>query len=637
MPMLCLSSKCRQKCGSLDIIYPFYLKGTPSVNGHPNCGLRGYELECREDKTFILIGSEQRYQVLELGSGVLRIDPLFSNNCSVNNLMTFQLSSTAYRLCSDNMLQLHNCKRGCQNYSIPLPKNYLLSPSLQCQDARPSCCESLQNSLFNNSPDFRLHDFTGGYQNLQNYSIYYECSRFTSWTYATNRSLSIYLYYGLKLEWFIKGHCSCSLHARCKPSYGGHTCMCNANFIGDGYANGTGCDPEFEREQENHSRVTANLTAILASGIVGAACILGIAMIIGAVLFRRRKDRFCSRRAFQWGGSRRENIRSLEILLSGLEPFTYKQLHKATKGFASSEKLGAGGSGTVYVANLEDGRRVAVKRLHNSGTQVAYQHILNELSVLSAAKHKNLVMLFGCSLDSVEPLLVFEYVSNGTLAEHLQRGEEGLDWHTRLNIVTQAADALSYLHTLHAPILHRDVKSWNILVDDDLNAKVADFGLSCLGPSASSDCSHLSTIPQGTPGYVDPEYHQNFHLSDKSDVYSFGVVLIEIITALKPIDFSREKKEVNLATLAVIKICGGTLEDIIDPFLQAQGNNDVITMVHKVSELAFRCLAYDKDARPSMTEVLKELILIRESTTSIKDDSTSINNSNYLLGRIQSS
>jgi len=145
---------------------------------------------------------------------------------------------------------------------------------------------------------------------------------------------------------------------------------------------------------------------------------------------------------------------------------------------------------------------------------------------------------------------------------------------------------------------------------------VADFGLSRLG---MTEISHISTAPQGTPGYVDPQYHQDFHLSDKSDVYSFGVVLVEIITGLKVVDFSRAHNEVNLAALAADRIGKGLLDEIIDPFLEPEARSDAWTLssIHKVAELAFRCLAFHRDMRPSMTEVACELeqLRLRQWTT----------------------
>ncbi|KAI5078444.1 hypothetical protein GOP47_0006719 [Adiantum capillus-veneris] len=618
IPIAGFSTKCKQKCGKIDIIFPFYLKDAGLTDGNPVCGLRGYELECSRNKTLVAFGARQKYEVLDLRAGVLRINPLPSNSCSTNNLLSFHLYNTTYRLCSHNMLQLYNCNRTCRDCSIPLPGNYSVSLPSTCANSLPRCCENLEISFFNDSAAIQLDDFTGGYQSLENYSAYFNCSSFTSWAYSsTDGTLSFHADYGLKLEWFVQGNCSCSSNAICNSTYdNGYTCKCEPHYIGDGYEKGVGCRPASKGKWAVTPSRSPITNAVLTSGIVTAAFVLGVAMVFVAVLFKRRRDKPLLRRGIMATSFRNGDVNGLDVLLSGLEIFSYKQLDKATKGFASSEKLGNGACGAVYAAKLDGGSRVAVKRLHHFNTQLGYQQTLNELSVLCAVKHKNLVRLLGCCMDSMDPLLVFEYVSNGTLAEHLQRERgDGLDWFTRLTIAAETADALAYLHTMDPPILHRDVKSRNILLDHEYNTKVADFGLSRMGPSLSCDGSHISTIPQGTPGYLDPDYHQNFHLSDKSDVYSFGVVLIEIITALKPVDFSRQKKEVNLAALAVAKIGGGCLDDIIDPSLQANKRSNVKAMVQRVAELAFRCLAYDKDARPPMTEVLEELLLIRGSAT----------------------
>ncbi|MCO5600598.1 hypothetical protein L7F22_054712 [Adiantum nelumboides] len=617
IPLPCFCTKCKQKCGKIDVIFPFYLKGAESIDRNPVCGLPGYELECSGNKTFIPLGTEQKYEVLDLRAGMLRINPLPSNSCSINNLLSFHLYNTTYRLCSHNMLQLYNCNRTCGE-CIPLPGSYSDYLPFSCTNSRPRCCENLEISFFNDSMAIELDAFTGGYQSLQNYSTYFNCSSFTSWAYSsTDGALSFHADYGLKLEWFLKGTCSCSSNAICNSAYDhGYTCKCEPPYVGDGYVDGVGCRQASKGKWIVTPSRSPISNAVLTSGIVTAAFVLGVAMVFGAVLFKRRRDKLLLRReidaSFRYG-----DMTGLNVLLSGLELFTYKQLDKATKGFSSTEKVGNGACGAVYAAKLVDGRWVAVKRLHHFNTQLGHQQTLNELNVLSAVKHRNLVRLLGCCMESPDPLLVFEYVSNGTLAEHLQRERgDGLDWFTRLTIAAETADALAYLHTMDPPVLHRDVKSRNILIDHDFNTKVADFGLSRMGPSPSCDGSHISTIPQGTPGYLDPDYHQNFHLSDKSDVYSFGVVLIEIITGLKPVDFSREKREVNLAALAVAKIGGGCLDDIIDPSLQANKQSSVKAMVQRVAELAFRCLAYDKDARPPMTEVLEELLLIRGSATS---------------------
>lgn len=291
-------------------------------------------------------------------------------------------------------------------------------------------------------------------------------------------------------------------------------------------------------------------------------------------------------------------------------------MEKATNFFSEKKMLGTGAYGTVYSGKLSNDKWVAIKRIRHRDSG-SIEHVINEIKLLSSVSHPNLVQLLGCSIEK-EHILVYEFMPNGTLCQHLQ-GEKGngLAWLVRLSIAVETAQALSYLHNaMHPPIYHRDVKSSNILLDYNYKSKVADFGLSRLG---MVELSHVSTAPQGTPGYVDPQYHQHFHLSDKSDVYSFGVVLVEIITALRVVDFSRPPNEINLAALAVDRIGRGCLEEIIDPFILKSERDELkLSTVYKVAELAFRCLAFDKDMRPSMMEVAVELeqIAVSKSTNS---------------------
>uniref|UniRef100_A0A7N0TR88 Protein kinase domain-containing protein n=1 Tax=Kalanchoe fedtschenkoi TaxID=63787 RepID=A0A7N0TR88_KALFE len=286
----------------------------------------------------------------------------------------------------------------------------------------------------------------------------------------------------------------------------------------------------------------------------------------------------------------------------------YREIEKATSGFSDKRRLGTGAYGTVYSGKLQNDEWVAIKRIKRTYTD-SMEQVMNEIKLLSSVSHPNLVRLLGCSIEKGEQILVYEFMPNGTLAEQLQgtRGH-GLPWATRLNIATETARAISYLHSHDPPIFHRDIKSSNILLDYNLKSKVADFGLSRLG---EVEFSHISTAPQGTPGYLDPQYHQNFQLSDKSDVYSFGVVLVEIITGLKAVDFSRHQDEVNLASLVIDRIGKGRLDEIIDPFLEPQSDPWILSSIHKVAELAFRCLTYHRDMRPTMSEVLEELEQIR--------------------------
>lgn len=291
--------------------------------------------------------------------------------------------------------------------------------------------------------------------------------------------------------------------------------------------------------------------------------------------------------------------------------YPYKEIERATFGFSEKQRLGTGAYGTVYAGKLHSDECVAIKKIRYRDHE-SVEQVMNEIKLLSSVSHQNLVRLLGCCIENGEQILVYEYMPNGTLSQHLQR-ERGsvLPWTVRLTIAAETAHAIAHLHSAtNPPIYHRDIKSSNILLDFNFNSKVADFGLSRFG---MTDDSHVSTAPQGTPGYLDPQYHQNFHLSDKSDVYSFGVVLVEIITAMKVVDFSRGHSEINLAALAIDRIGKGRVDEIIDSFLEPNRDAWTLSSIHKVAELAFRCLAFHRDMRPSMMEVAEELEQIRVS------------------------
>lgn len=354
------------------------------------------------------------------------------------------------------------------------------------------------------------------------------------------------------------------------------------------------------------------------SGIVTGLCV-GVALLIAtaAVLVARLRKRDLQTKQrlestdFGSDYGKSKELGALCKNDSSLPFFSYEELEQATGFFDEKKELGDGGFGSVYLGNLWDGRLVAVKRLyHNNSRRV--EQFGNEVRILSSLKHPNLVLLIGYCQDRRELLLVYEYVPNGTLADHLHGESRGKDlsWETRLNIAVETAQALAYLHfCVNPPIFHRDVKSTNILLDKNFRAKVADFGLSRLVPA---EATHVSTAPQGTPGYLDPDYQQCYRLSDKSDVYSFGVVLVELISAKKAVDITREKKEIGLANLALSKIQCGALHELVDPNLEIECNPHVKAMVTGVAELAFRCLAYEKDDRPNMMEVAAQLQQIKQ-------------------------
>ncbi|KAJ1387745.1 Serine/threonine-protein kinase, active site [Sesbania bispinosa] len=301
--------------------------------------------------------------------------------------------------------------------------------------------------------------------------------------------------------------------------------------------------------------------------------------------------------------------------------FKYSELEEATNNFDPSKILGSGGYGTVYSGILKDGRRVAIKRLHEDKFKIIRFHdkklegerhrvFMNEVSMLTCLRHENLVQLYGCtSPQSRELLLVQEYIPNGTVASHLRGKKRTFPWSTRLNIAIQTACALAYLHASN--IIHRDVKTSNILLDRSLNAKVADFGLSRLIPHG---VTHITTDPAGTPGYIDPEYYEHCHLSDKSDVYSFGVILVELISSL-PAFSENDKQQPFLSDFAMDKIICGQVQKLVDPHLGFESNSWTSETITAVSELAFSCLQPQRDMRPSMGEVLNTLESIRSGSS----------------------
>ncbi|XP_030961583.1 LEAF RUST 10 DISEASE-RESISTANCE LOCUS RECEPTOR-LIKE PROTEIN KINASE-like 1.5 [Quercus lobata] len=308
--------------------------------------------------------------------------------------------------------------------------------------------------------------------------------------------------------------------------------------------------------------------------------------------------------------------------------FTYEDLESSTNKFDPKRKIGDGGFGSVYLGQLHDNRIVAVKYLHHhKATSKAFstKSFCNEILILSSIQHPNLVKLHGYCSDPRGLILVYDYVPNGTLADHLHsRNKASLSWNIRVDIALQTALAIEYLHFSVKPaIVHRDITSSNIFVERDMRIKVGDFGLSRLlvfpeTTSSSSSSGYVWTGPQGTPGYLDPDYHRSFRLTEKSDVYSFGVVLLELISGLRPVDQSRDKREFALADLVVSKIQMGLLHQVVDPALRLDHHHHhggVMDGVDAVAELAFRCVAADKDDRPDAKEVVEELKRIRSCTT----------------------
>ncbi|KAM3743382.1 hypothetical protein ACB098_07G140900 [Castanea mollissima] len=315
----------------------------------------------------------------------------------------------------------------------------------------------------------------------------------------------------------------------------------------------------------------------------------------------KRKEKFFKRNG---GLLLQQQLSSSEVTVEKTTKlFSSKDLEKVTDNFNVNRILGQGGQGTVYKGMLIDGKIVAVKKSKVIDEE-KLEEFVNEVVILSQINHRNVVKLLGCCLETEVPLLVYEFIPNGTLSQYLyeQNEEFPATWDMRLRIAIEVAGALFYLHSAAStPIYHRDIKTTNILLDDKYKAKVADFGTS---RSIAVDQTHLTTIVQGTFGYLDPEYFQSSQFTEKSDVYSFGVVLVELLTGEKAISSTRTKECRSLATYFIQAMEENNLFDIIDAQVMKDAKQEEIIVVANLAKL---CLNMKGKKRPTMKEVAMQL------------------------------
>ncbi|CAL4895768.1 unnamed protein product [Urochloa decumbens] len=392
----------------------------------------------------------------------------------------------------------------------------------------------------------------------------------------------------------------------CTNQPGSFLCQCPKGTIGDPYAR-NGCVPAHDAD----TGLIIGLGA--ASGEMVLVVVIGGTFIVHLIQRRRKKKM----RLWFFTRNRGQLLQKLVCQMADIAErmiLPLEELEKATNNFDKARELGGGGHGMVYKGILSSLHVAAIKK-SKIVVQREIDEFINEVAILSQINHKNIVRLLGCCLETDVPLLVYEFISNGTLYDHLHvQALVSLSWRHRLRIAVETARALAYLHSLVSmPIIHRDVKSPNILLDDNLTVKLSDFGASRYVPV---DQSGLDTTVQGTFGYLDPMYHSTGYLTEKSDVYSFGVILIELLTRKKPVSY-RSPQGHGLAYHFVNLILERNLADILDPQVVKEGGGEVVD----ISLLAAMCVKFESKDRPTMRQV--EMTL--ESIHAAKEYSSSDN------------
>ncbi|KAM0924430.1 hypothetical protein ACQ4PT_004853 [Festuca glaucescens] len=650
---------CRDRCGNITVPYPFGI----GAGCYRDDGLQGFQLECDDSgpspPRLTIFGYNHRLAALSLASGETRTYLNATRECfdstggfvERNNNTSFMslgtspyiFSSTKNRLVALGLSQPRLLRRRrrilCQRSSIPSgisfyePHQREFPHNDSTFGTNATTCHyvflvetewfSYSDRVFlNRTDDFEVPvvldwavrnvgSCAAARRNATDFacrSTDSECVDSTNGAgYRCNCSK------GYEGNPYLDGGCTdideCQLkdqhpcYGLCMNNPGSHVCICPP---------GTSGDPTAKNGCRSKDKFTVALKAITGSGV--GLILLGSMFCCLSLWLQKSNLIRTKQRFFEHNGGvilqqqMRSYSRAAGDATGGFKIFSAEELKKATNNFAADQILGRGGHGIVYRGVLADSSVVAIKK-SKMMEEAETKEFAREMLILSQINHRNVVKLLGCCLEVEVPMLVYEYVSNGTLYQYIHGGkglnaDTALD--TRLRIAAELAEALSYMHSSASPpILHGDVKTANILLDGSLTAKVTDFGASKLAPS---DEAEIATLVQGTCGYLDPEYLMTCQLTDKSDVYSFGVVLLELLTRKKVLSFDGPEQDRSLVSRFGMAVKAGRHDELMDDMVRKDMGPEAL---EEVTHLVTRCVSMNGEERPGMKEVAERLEALR--------------------------
>ncbi|CAN6902402.1 unnamed protein product [Brassica oleracea] len=625
---------CKGHCGAVSVPYPFGIGQGCYEN-------KWFEIVCRNsnssDQQPILFLPSIKRQVTNFNLGYFFSllvltkfyiqSPLKHSGCSIGDAdSSLNLTGSPFFITESNKFTAVGCNNKASMKATGLQ---ILGCETTCgnkirsyKDANESCIgyKCCQMPI---PPDLQVFDATvdkpePGKEGCQ---VAFLTQSTLSGSLFTPPELSEYNEYTtMELEWRLDLSSMSSTVLLCKNNtFGdGYQCSCTDGYEGNPYIP-DGCQDIDEcRIPHSHNcgmnkcvnvigsyRCEKTLSAILGGTLSSGLFLLAVGMWLLCKVHRKRKAAKQKKKFFKRNGGLllQQQTHVLQCSVNRTKLFSSGDLEKATDKFNASRILGQGGQGTVYKGMLEDGMIVAVKK-SKALEEENLEEFINEIILLSQINHRNVVKILGCCLETEVPMLVYEFIPNRNLFDHLHNPSEDfpMTWEVRLRVAWEVADALSYLHSATSiPIYHRDVKSTNILLDEKHSAKVSDFGIS---RSVPLDDTHLTTVVQGTVGYVDPEYLQSNHFTGKSDVYSFGVVLIELVTGGRPVSLLRPQEVRMLGAYFLEAMRNDRLHDILDARIKEECDQEEVLAVAK---LARRCLSLNSEHRPTMRDVFIEL------------------------------